>query len=400
MNDLTIQYRPPSELIPYINNAKVHSDTQIAMIAASIKEFGFNAPILTDGENGIIAGHGRTDAAIKLGMALVPTVDLSHLSEAQRKAYILADNRLGEVGVEWDLDLVSNELQELQDMDFDIDLTGFGDGDVLVDIEEGLTDEDEVPEVAEDAITKLGDIWLCGNHRVMCGDSTSVDSVNALLEGKKAGMVHTDPPYGISYQSNTRKEKFDVLKNDDVFLDIAPIIEACSSGWVFVWTSWKVLPKWTDMFRAFGYPTNQIIWAKGGGGIGDLKKTFSSDYETALVWHRGAEIKGKRIGSVWKVNKDSASKYVHPTQKPVALPEEAISKTTNPGDMVLDIFGGSGSTLIACEKIGRKGRVMELDEKYCDVIVKRWQDYTGKSATLESTGEAFNTIVEQNNDSR
>ena len=243
----------------------------------------------------------------------------------------------------------------------------------------------------DDPITKLGDVWLLGNHRLMCGDSTSIDSVNELLEGKTADMVHTDPPYGVSYQSNMRvkSEKFEVLKNDDGFLDIAPVIDACSTGWVFVWTSWKVLTKWLDQFESFGYPTNQVIWYKPGGGIGDLKKTFSSDYETALVWHRGAELTGKRIGSVWKISKDGATEYLHPTQKPVALAEEALDKTTKRGDLILDLFGGSGSTLIACEKTNRTAALMELDPKYCDVIVKRWQEYTGKEATLESTGEIF-----------
>jgi len=187
----------------------------------------------------------------------------------------------------------------------------------------------------------------------------------------------------------TKSAKFDMLKNDDAFLDIAPVIAACSEGWVFVWTSWKVLTKWLDQFESFGYPSNQVIWYKPGGGIGDLKRTFVSDYETALVWHRGAELTGKRIGSVWKVSKDGATEYLHPTQKPVALAEEALDKTTKSGWLILDLFGGSGSTLIACEKTGRHARLMELDPKYCDVIVRRWQDFTGKQATLESDGRTF-----------
>ena len=180
-----------------------------------------------------------------------------------------------------------------------------------------------------------------------------------------------------------------MLKNDDSFLDIAPVIDACSEGWVFDWTSWKVLTKWIDLFEGFGYPSNQVIWYKPGGGIGDLKRTFASDYETALVWHRGAELTGKRIGSVWKVSKDGAPEYLHPTQKPVALAEEALDKTTKPGWLILELFGGRGSTLIACEKTGREARLMELDPKYVDVIVRRWQEFTGKQATLEATGATF-----------
>jgi DNA modification methylase len=228
----------------------------------------------------------------------------------------------------------------------------------------------------------------------MCGDSTSIDAVERLMDGQKADMVFTDPPYGVEFQSNmrTKSAKFDVLKNDDTFLDIAPIIEACSTGWVFVWTSWKVQTKWIDQFQSMGYPTNIVVWHKPGGGIGDLKRTFSSDYEVALVWHRGAELCGKRIGSVWTVNKDGSSTYVHPTQKPVALAEEALDKTTRASAVIMDLFGGSGSTLIACEKTNRQARLMELDPKYCDVIVKRWQDFTGKKAIHESSGKSFDEL--------
>lgn len=389
--------KPVESLIPYARNSRTHSDEQVDKIAASIKEFGFLNPVIIDGENGIIAGHGRIMAAKKLGLTDVPVVEASHLTDAQRRAYIIADNRLA-LDAGWDDEMLRIEFEELEGLGFDLELTGFtlDEIDALEPelINEGLTDEDAVPELQDDPVTKLGDVWVLGKHRLMCGDSTSIDAVESLLQGKKAQMVHTDPPYGIEYQSNwrTNTDKFDVLKNDDSLLDIAPVIEACSDGWVFVWTSWKVLTKWIDQFASFGYPTNQVIWYKPGGGIGDLKRTFASDYETALVWHRGAELTGKRIGSVWKVSKDGATEYLHPTQKPVALAEEAIDKTTKPGWLILDLFGGSGSTLIACEKTGRHARLMELDPKYCDVIVRRWQDFTGKKAILESSGETFDEL--------
>ena len=363
-------------------------------VASSIKEFGFTNPILIDDDGGIIAGHGRLMAAKKLGLDEVPCIRLGHLSEAQRKAYVIADNQLA-LNSGWDLDALKLEMDRLGELDFNIELLGFDD-DFLASLMieepgEGLTDEDAVPEPPETPTTVEGDVWVLGNHRLMCGDSTSIDAVDKLMDGKMADMVNTDPPYGVSYQSNmrTKSDQFDVIANDDVFLDIAPVIAACSTGWVFVWTSWKVITTWIDMFEGFGYPTNQVIWSKGGGGIGDLKKTFSSDYETALVWHRGAELTGKRIGSVWKVDKDGASTYMHPTQKPVALPEEAIDKTTRQGDLVLDLFGGSGSTLIACEKTNRVSYNMELDPKYCDVIIKRWQEFTGKQAINEGTGKPY-----------
>jgi len=394
MNKRTLHHKKTSDLIPYVNNSRTHSDEQVNQVAASIKEFGFTNPVLIDGDNMIIAGHGRVMAAKKLGVDEVPCLILDDLTEAQKKAYVIADNKLA-LNAGWDDELLRVELEGLDELGFDLDLLGFSDEELNALLEpdrvEGLTDEDECPEPPEVPVSVLGDIWQLGNHRLMCGDSTSIDAVDESLEGNRADMVHTDPPYGISYQSNKREksEKFDVLKNDDVFLDVAPVIEACSTGWVFVWTSWKVLPQWIDLFNGFGYPTNQVIWFKGGGGIGDLKKTFFSDYETALVWHRGAELTGKRIGSVWKVDKDGAASYVHPTQKPVALPEEAIDKTTRSGAVVLDLFGGSGSTLIACEKTNRHARLMELDEKYVDVIINRWQNFTGKQAVHIDSGKTY-----------
>ena len=375
-------------LIPYAKNSRTHDDAQIAQIAASIKEFGWTNPILVDGDKGIIAGHGRLMAARKLGIAKVPVIELKTLSKAQKKAYIIADNRLA-LNAGWDNIMLTIELNELLEDKFALEILGFDKDelDALLNSTqetEGLTDEDAVPDVPDEPKTKLGDIYILGNHRLMCGDSTSIDAVEKLMDGQKADMVFTDPPYGVSYQSNmrTQSEKFDVIKNDDVILNIVPIIEIFSKGWVFIWTTWKVLDKWLENTKGLGFPSNMVIWFKGGGGIGDLKKTFSTDYETALVWHRGAELCGKRIGSVWKVGKDGASDYLHPTQKPVALAEEALDKTTKPNHIVMDLFGGSGSTIIAAEKIGRKACLMELDPKYCDVIVKRWEEFTGKQAVL------------------
>lgn len=401
MNDTKkheIVYRKTSDLIPYARNSRTHNDDQVSQIAASIREFGFTNPVLIDGRNSIIAGHGRIMAANKLKLSEVPCVVLDYLTDAQKKAYVIADNKLA-INAGWNDELLSLELKELEGLDFDLALTGFSVDELsqllaLESADGGLTDEDAVPEVPKTPVTVEGDLWILGNHRLLCGDSTSIDAVNRSLGGEKAEMVFTDPPYGVSYQSNMRKrsEKFDVLKNDDKFLDIAPVIEACSGGWVFVWTSWKVITKWIDQLSCFGYPTNQVIWHKPGGGIGDLKRTFLSDYETALVWHRGAELTGKRIGSVWRVEKDSAASYVHPTQKPVALAVEAIEKTTRQRAKVLDLFGGSGTTLIACEKVRRDACLVELDPKYCDVIIKRWQDYTGKQAVHEN-GTTYDDVA-------
>ena len=391
-----VERRPVADLIPYARNARTHSDAQVAQIAASVNEWGWTTPVLVDEAGSIIAGHGRVLAARKLGLTDVPVMVATGWSEAQKKAYVLADNQLA-LNAGWDMDLLKVEVGDLNLDGFDLDLIGFDDkllADLLAEPNEGLTDPDEVPEPPAEPVTVLGDVWVMGNHRLMCGDSTNIIAVDKLMLGSKADMVFTDPPYGVEYQSNmrTKSAKFDVLANDDQFMDISPIIEAFSTGWVFVWTSWKVQTKWIEMFAGFGYPTNIVIWHKPGGGIGDLKKTFSSDYEVALVWHRGAELCGKRIGSVWTINKDGASTYVHPTQKPAALAEEAMDKTTHPKAIVLDLFGGSGSTMIAAEKNGRHSRLMELDPKYCDVIITRWQNFTGQKAIHETTGKTFDEM--------
>jgi DNA modification methylase len=393
---LEIKQTPIDKVVPYASNSRTHSDEQVAQIAASIKEFGFNNPILLDGEKGIIAGHGRVMAARKLGLTEVPTIELAHLTENQRKAYIIADNKLA-LNAGWDMEMLSLEMGDLDDAGFDLSLIGFDDNElanILADPTEGLTDPDEVPELTDDPIAKEGDIWLLGKHRLMCGDSTSIDAVGGLMGGKIARMTFNDPPYGVEYQSNMRvkSKKFEVLANDDTILDIAPIIEVYSAGWVFVWTSWKVQTRWIEQMEVFGYPTNMVIWHKPGGGIGDLKKTFASDYETALVWHRGAELCGKRIGSVWRVNKDAAAAYSHPTQKPVELAREAIDKTTKAGDVVMDLFSGSGTSIIAGEMTGRAVYAMELNPAYVDVAIKRWQDFTGEQAKLEGSGEFFPSI--------
>ena len=396
-----VEQWPIDKLVPYAKNSRTHSEEQIAQLAASIKEWGFTSAVLVDEEGGIIAGHGRVMAARKLGMESLPVMVAAGWTDAQKRAYVIADNKLA-LNAGWDNDLLALELGELGDLGFDVELTGFTADEIQalmpVDLNEGLTDPDDAPAPPENPITRLGDVWILGKHRVMCGDSTSIDAVEKLMDGRKADMVFTDPPYKVEYQSNkrTKSAKFDVLKNDDTFLDIAPIIEACSTGWVFVWTSWKVQTKWIDQFQSMGYPTNIVVWHKPGGGIGDLKKTFFSDYEIALVWHRGAELCGKRIGSVWTVNKDGASTYVHPTQKPVALAEEALNKTTRASSVIMDLFGGSGSTLIACEKTARDCRMMELDPKYCDVIIKRWQDFTGKKAINAETNQPFAEVTDGN----
>lgn len=320
-------------------------------------------------------------AAKKLEMKTVPCVFIEGLTDAQKKAYILADNKLGELA-DWDMELVNSELEMLMEMDFDIDLTGF---DFSLDQEdEEVVEDDADLTVPEEPKAKLGDIYQLGEHRLMCGNSTMLNDVEKLLGGKRANIVFTDPPYGYKYQSNKREktDKFDVIENDDKILDFFPNINIVCDGFVFVCTTWKVLDKWLPLFKQYYELTNMIIWDKGGGGIGDLKHTFTTDYEIILCSNNGKELKGKRIGSVWDVAKDNSNEYIHPTQKPVELSALAIKETTDIGDAVLDLFGGSGSTLIACEQLKRKAYLMELDPKYVDVIIERWEKFTGKKAKL------------------
>lgn len=367
-----------AELIPYEKNAKKHDATQIANVAESIKQFGLVQPIVIDKNGVIVIGHCRALAAKKLGLEEVPCVCVEDLTPEQVKALRLVDNKSNES--EWDMKLLENELLGLE-----LDLSAF-DFDFGLPEKQHEVVEDVAPDIDEEnePVTKLGDIWKLGKHRLMCGDSTSIDAVETLMCGQMADMVFTDPPYGYKYQSNMREKskKFDVLENDDKILDFFPNIRLVCNGFVFICTTWKVLDKWIPMFKKYHDLTNMIIWDKGGGGIGDLKHTFLTDYEVILCSNNGREIKGKRIGSVWSIPKDSANEYAHPTQKPVKLSEFAIRNTTERGETVLDLFGGSGSTLIACEQLDRKCCMMELDPRYCDVIIKRWEQFTGKKAVL------------------
>jgi DNA modification methylase len=505
---MQITQRKTADLIPYVNNARTHSEQQVLQIAASIKEFGFNSPVLVDGENGIIAGHGRVMAAKKLGLDEVPTIELKHLTKTQKKAYILADNRLA-LNSGWDNDLLTLELGELSDDGFDLDLLGFDAGELSLLDEteqtEGLTDEDSVPELPIEPVTKLGDVWLCGNHRVMCGDSTSIDAVDKLMNGKKADMVFTDPPYGM------KKEKEGVLNDNLNYDDLLDF----NREWIPLsfavtkengsWYCWGIDEPLMDIYSEIIKPMiksqqatfrNLITWAKGHGqgqnsentrsyamadekclfimcgvqgfnnnadnyfegwepirdyllqqrlkagwdiptmkkivGHSDLSRDhwtcksqwnmptrevyqlfqqWGIDNSTDVFKREYDDLKREyddlkreyystrayfnnthdNFNNVWEFDrhKRDGSEGGHATPKPIELCERAIKSSSEKNNIVLDFFGGSGSTMIACEKNNRINYSMELDPKYCDVIVKRWQDFTGKQATLESTGETY-----------
>ncbi len=406
MLDLTVQYVPTERLVPYARNARMHSEEQVAQIAGSIAEFGFVNPILVDKQHGIIAGHGRLMAAHRLGMKEVPVIPLEHLSEAQKRALIIADNRIA-LNASWDPEMLRVELGELLAEDYDLDILGFTDDELdrlLTGPEDkqGLIDDDAVPELAETAISKPGDIWLLGDHRLLCGDSTKLDDVErAMGGGALADMVFTDPPYNVNYGA-TMKDKVRgnkrKIKNDNLGEDFYQFLyDACVNmltvckGGLYICMSTRELHTLHNAFASAGGKWSDfLVWAKNTFTMGG--SDYQRQYEPILYgWKDGTKhywCGARDQGNVWFFDKPTVND-LHPTMKPVGLVERAIENSSKSRDIVLDPFGGSGTTMIACEKTGRSARLIELDPKYCDVIVRRWQDFTGKAATLEETGEPF-----------
>ncbi len=396
---------PVDSLIPYARNARTHSEEQIAQIAASIREFGWTNPILTDGDKGVIAGHGRLAAARKLELTEVPVIELGHLSPEQKKAYILADNRIA-LNSGWDEELLKLELQELQGVDFDLDLLGFGDDEIerLLNGDQaggGLTEDDAIPEAPVDPVSRPGDLWILGNHRLLCGDSTMLSDVEKLMGNELADMAFTDPPYNVDYGNNAKDKmrgKDRRILNDALgdgfyqFLyDACLNLQVVTKGACYVCMSSSELhtlqKAWID---AGGKWSTFIIWAKNTFTLG--RSDYQRQYEPILYgWKQGVDhfwCGDRDQSDIWNYNKPRVND-LHPTMKPVELVERAIKNSSKSRDIVLDLFGGSGTTLIACEKTGRQARLMELDPKFVDVIVKRWEEYTGLQAVRSEDGVKF-----------
>lgn len=410
--DLKIEQLAVDKLIPYAKNARTHSDAQVAQIAGSISEFGFVNPILLGDDNVIIAGHGRLMAAKMLGIKKVPAIRLKYLSEAQRRALVIADNKIAE-NAGWDEGLLREELLALGDLDFDVDLLGFDaeelDSILLIDdgSSGGLTDEDAAPEVPEKPVSVEGDIWICGEHKVLCGDSTMIDSYNTLMGEELADMVFTDPPYNVNY-ANSMKDKMRgkarPIQNDnlgdgfgDFLYDVCTNLMMVCKGAMYVCMSSSELHTLHGAFvGAGGKWSTFIIWAKNTFTLG--RADYQRQYEPILYgWKDGHEhfwCGARDQSDVWFVNKP-VKNDLHPTMKPVELVERAIHNSSKTKDIVLDAFGGSGSTMIACEKTGRRARLIELDPKYVDVIVKRWEEFTGKKATLADGGQSFKALAKK-----
>jgi site-specific DNA-methyltransferase (adenine-specific) len=398
-----------NKLVPYARNARTHTDEQVAQIAASIKEWGFTTAVLVDEDGGIIAGHGRTLAAQRLKMTTVPVMVAAGWSDAKKRAYVIADNKLA-LNAGWDNELLALEFAELKDLDFDLDLTGFTADEIAalmpVNVTDGLVDEDQIPEVPEVSITVQGDVWVLGKHRLMCGDSTSIDAVEKLTGGGGIiDMLLTDPPYNVAYEGGT-KEKLtiqnDSMGNDefrqflrDAFVTADSVMKA---GAVFyIWHADSEGYNFRGAINDAGWKVRQcLIWKKSTLVMG--RQDYHWKHEPCLYgWKDGSGhlwASDRKQTTILEFDKPSRNGE-HPTMKPVALFEYQMLNNTKGGDIVLDLFGGSGTTLIAAEKNGRVSYLMELDPKYCDVIIKRWQEFTGKIAVHADTNIPFAEVTHE-----
>jgi DNA modification methylase len=446
--DIQIERWPVDRLVPFARNPRTHTEEQVAQIAASIVEFGWTNPILAGSDGVVIAGHARLQAARKLGLSEVPVIVIDHLTDAQRRALVIADNQLALAGTGWDEELLRGLLVDLRQDEFNLDLLGFSDEEINAWLTqepdaplEGLTEEDAVPEPLEEPVTRRGDLWILGNHRLLCGDSANSEDVKRLVEGAPVDLVNTDPPYNVrveprsnnaiaaglsSFAGLQHHQSFDVhrgaskakattkkmrpkdraLANDfmkdgdyDVLLrkwfsNLAEVLKP--GGSFYLWGGYANCANYPPALAECGlYFSQAIIWVKEHPVL--TRKDFMGNHEWCFYgWREGAahwfnpEI--TNATDVWSVKKVSPNAMVHLTEKPVELAVRALTYSSKAGETVLDLFGGSGSTLIACEKLGRRARLMEIDPPYCDVIIRRWQEYAGKAATLEGDGRSFNEI--------
>ncbi len=390
-----------SEVIPYASNSRTHSEEQVTAIAASIKEFGFTNPVLIDEGNGIIAGHGRVLAAKKLGLTEVPVIVLSHLTEAQRKAYVIADNKLA-LNAGWDLELLSIEMRGLNDAGFDLNLIGFSADEIanlLVEKTDGLTDPDDVPELSDVAVTKAGDVWRLGKHRLMCGDSTVATDVTKLLNEVEPHLMVTDPPYGVEYDANWRDKWSNKcapgkVENDDV-ADWSEAWALFSGDVAYVWHGDRHVATVANSLAAHDFVIRaQIIWSKNDFAIGrgDYHYKHEPCFYVVRKNCKGHYVGGRKQTTIWEIDKPQKSETGHSTQKPVECMKRPIENNASPGQAVYEPFSGSGTTIIAGETTGNPIYAMELSPQYVDVAVKRWMAFTGKDAVLEGSGEIFPTI--------
>lgn len=404
-SQLRIEYRPIGSLIPYANNARTHSAQQVAEIAASIQEFGWTNPILVDGDNGIIAGHGRLLAAMKLRMKEVPIIELTGLSEAQKRAYILADNKLA-LNAGWDPDLLALELADLQGLGFDLSLTGFDTeevGALLSRGNAGLTDPDDVPDVPEAAVSRPGDLWLLGRHLLLCGDSTNAADVEKVLAGVKPHLMVSYPPYGVDYDPEWRLRAGVAVKGE---LATGKVLNDDRADWREAWSLFPgdVAYVWhgalhaatvANSLEASGFAIrSQIIWDKGHLVLsrGDYHWQHEPAWYAVRKGGTGHWAGDRKQTTVWQIP-HRRSETGHSTQKPVECMKRPIENNSSPGQAVYEPFSGSGTTIIAAEMTGRSCHAIELNPAYVDMAVLRWQAFTGETATLEGDGRSFADVA-------
>lgn len=397
---LALERRSVDALIPYARNARTHSDAQVAQIAAAIREFGWTNPILVDGDNGVIAGHGRLLAARKLGLGEVPVIELANLTSAQKRAYVLADNKLA-LNAGWDDAMLAAEIAELSELGANLDLTGFAAGEIdkLLELHQGGTPSfpDEAPAPPALPVTQTGDLWMMGEHRLLCGDATKTDDLALVLAGGLADMVFTDPPYNVAYEGKTSDRM--TIRNDALGTNFPAFLEAAcramlnvTKGAHYICMSSSQIGVLKSAFEtAGGHWSTFVIWAKNAFTLG--RSDYQRQYEPILYgWPQGAKhfwCGARDQGDVWQHDRPIRND-LHPTMKPIALVERAIRNSSKSRDTILDPFGGSGSTLMAAHATGRKAALIELDPAYCDVIVRRWQDGSGDTARLD--GSAFEEV--------
>ncbi len=431
MSDLNLIVRDVAGLRPFDQNARTHSKKQIKQIAASIERFGFTNPVLISDDDEIIAGHGRVEAAKLLGIKRVPTLALSHLSAIERRAYVLADNKLA-LNAGWDREILAIELQALVDLEFETELTGFSLAEIDLVLDEAHdadpdasdAPEDIIPAVSDTPVTQAGDVWLLGRHRLLCGDTRNHVDMAKLMAGERADLVFTDPPYNVAIDGNVcglgsiKHREFAFASGEMsraqfvAFLTdtLGNIARAMRDGAIaFVCMDWRHMGELLEAGEVvFTELKNLVVWNKTNGGMGAF---YRSKHELIFVFKNGAAEHTNSFGlgetgryrtNVWDyagISSLSAGRAdelaMHPTVKPVALIADAIRDCSKRGEIVLDGFGGSGSTLIAAEKTGRSARLLEYDAAYCDTIVRRWEQLTGKRAVLASTSDRFEDVADQ-----
>jgi DNA modification methylase len=402
------------KLVPYARNARTHSEAQVAQIAGSIREFGFTNPVLIDAADGIIAGHGRVMAARALGLSDVPCIRLAHLTETQRRAYVLADNRIA-LNSGWDADMLALEVDSLIVDDFDLSLLGFDDAELAALLNQptdGLTDPDDVPEPPAVPVAAPGDVWLLGNHRLACGSCTDAHTVEALLAGALPHLMVTDPPYGVEYAANWRSEAgktspgmkttpnhkhaTGAVENDDR-ADWRDAWALFPGDVAYVWHAGNKAHIVAESLVASALEIRaQIVWAKSQHVIsrGHYHPQHEPCWYAVRKGATGHWTGDRKQSTLWQIPKPQKSETGHSTQKPIECMKRPIENNSAPGDAVYEPFSGSGTTIIAAEMTGRRCYAVELNPAYVDVAVRRWQDFTGREATLEGDGRTFDQLTE------